>query len=101
VRGLNWLNPAAFTNPAPFTYGNASRTLPKVLGPPLINFDSLMAKNFRVGEHWRAQFRVEMFNMTNTPQWALPNDSLGGGSFGVITAASSRRIMQVGLKIYW
>jgi len=39
-----WLNPAAFANPAPFTYGNSSRTLPQVLGPGLINFDSLLAK---------------------------------------------------------
>jgi hypothetical protein len=95
------LDPAAFVNPAPFTFGNASRTLPRVLGPPLINFDSLLAKNFRVRERWRAQFRLEMFNMTNTPNWAVPNDVLGSTSFGVITSASSRRIMQAGLKLYW
>ena len=65
----------------------------------MINFDWLLAKNFTVGERWRAQFRWEMFNMTNTPNWALPNDSLGGASFGVITSASSRRIMQLGLKL--
>lgn len=101
VRGLNWLNPAAFANPAPYTFGNSSRTLPQVLGPPLFNFDSLLAKNFRVRERWRVQFRWEMFNMTNTPNWALPNDNLGGNAFGVITAANSRRIMQAGLKLYW
>jgi len=101
VRGLDWLNPAAFANPAPFTFGNASRTLPQVLGPGLINFDSLLAKNFRVGEQWRAQFRWEMFNMTNTPNWGNVNDNLGGASFGAITSASSRRIMQLGLKLYW
>lgn len=103
VRGLSWLNPAAFVNPAPFTFGNASRTLPQVLGPPLINFDSLLAKNFRLRERWRAQFRLEMFDMTNTPNFASPNDSFGGTSFGVITSATatSRRIMQAGLKLYW
>jgi hypothetical protein len=101
VRGRDWLNPAAFANPAQYTFGNASRTLPKVLGAPTINFDSLLAKNFRVGERWRAQFRWEMFNMTNTPNWAPPNDTFGGTSFGVITSASSRRIMQLGLKLYF
>jgi hypothetical protein len=101
VRGLNWLNPAAFANPAPFTYGNASRTLPQVLTPASINFDSLLAKNFRLKEQWRAQFRWEMFNMMNTPAWGNPSDVLGGTSFGVITSASSRRIMQLGLKLYW
>ena len=101
VRGISWLNPAAFTSPAPFTFGNSSRTLPGVLGPPLINFDSLVAKNFRVKERWRAQFRWEMFNMTNTPYWGAPNDAVGGTSLGVISSASSRRIMQAGLKLYW
>jgi hypothetical protein len=101
VRGLDWLNPAAFADPAAFTYGNSSRTLPKVLGPGMINFDSLLAKNFRVGERWRAQFRWEMFNLTNTPNWGAVNESLGGTSFGVITTATSRRIMQLGLKLYW
>jgi hypothetical protein len=101
VRGISWLNPAAYTSPAAFTFGNSSRTLPGVLGPPLINFDSLVAKNFRVRERWRAQFRWEMFNMTNTPNWGAPNDAVGGGSFGVITSASSRRIMQLGMKLYW
>jgi hypothetical protein len=67
----------------------------------VINFDSLLAKNFRVGERWRAQLRWEMFNMTNTPNWGNVNESLGGTSFGIITTATSRRIMQLGLKVYW
>ena len=98
-RGIQWLNPAAFANPAQYHLGSSSRTLPQVLGPPTINFDSLLAKNFTRGDRWRAQVRWEMFNMTNTPNWALPNDTLGGASFGVITSASSRRIMQLGLKL--
>jgi len=35
--------------------------------------------------------------MTNTPNWGNVNEALGA-SFGVITRASSRRIMQLGLK---
>jgi hypothetical protein len=101
VRGLQWLNAAAFAAPAPFTFGNSSRTLPGVYGPGLVNFDSMAGKNFRFGERWRVQFRWEMFNTFNTPQFGLPNTALGGGSFGVITAAGSKRIMQAGLKVYW
>ena len=101
VRGVDWLNPAAFANPQLYHFGDSSRTLPQVLGPPLINFDSLLAKNFRVAERWRAQFRWEMFNMTNTPKWGNPDEALGGSSFGEITTATSRRIMQLGLKLYW
>jgi hypothetical protein len=101
VRGIQWLNPAAFANPAQYHFGNASRTLPKVLGPGLVNFDSLLAKNFLAGDRWRAQLRWEMFNMTNTPKWADPNDVLGGAAFGIAGSATSRRIMQLGLKLYW
>jgi len=100
VRGIQWLDPAAFTVPARFSFGTASRTLPGVHKPAIFNFDTMLAKNFYVKETWRAQFRWEMFNMTNTPVWGLPATSLGGPNFGIITTASSRRIMQFGLKIY-
>ena len=101
VLGIQWLNPAAFAAPAKYTFGNMSRTLPGVFGPGLVNFDVMLAKNFIVKERWRAQVRWEAFNFTNTPNWNLPNESLGNGQFGLITGASSRRIMQLGAKLYW
>jgi hypothetical protein len=101
ARGIQWLNAGAFARPERFTFGNAARTLPGILGPGSVNFDSMLAKNFYVGERWRAQFRWETFNSLNTPQFVLPNDVLGGTSFGIITNATSRRIMQFGLKLYW
>jgi len=101
IRGIYWFNPAAFQTPARFTHGNVSRTVPGVLGPGSVNFDSLVAKNLRVGEHWRAQIRWEMFNTFNTPEFNLPNQTLGGGGFGLVTGAGGRRIMQMGLKLYW
>ena len=101
VRGIDWLNPNAFASPAKYTYGNSSRTLPGVFGPGMVNFDLMLAKNFTVRERWRAQFRWEAFNFTNTPAWGLPNESLGAGQFGIITGASGRRIMQLGAKVYW
>jgi hypothetical protein len=101
VRGIQWLNPAAFAVPAQFTLGNEARTMPKVLGPGSINFDSMVGKNFSITERWRAQFRWELFNTFNTPQFGLPNQDLGGGSFGTVTGAGGRRIMQFGLKLYW
>lgn len=101
IRGLRWLNPDAFATPAAFTLGNASRTLPGVLGPGLVNFDSMVAKNFRFRERWRLQFRWETFNTFNSPQFSLPQQELGGGSFGIVSEASGRRSMQLALKLYW
>ncbi|MEZ5362499.1 MAG: TonB-dependent receptor [Bryobacterales bacterium] len=100
-KGLSWLNPDAFAVPAQYTHGNASRTLPGVYGPGIVSFDAMLSKNFTWGEGWRAQFRWEMFNFTNTPQFDLPGQSLGSSGLGQITGAGGRRIMQFGLKIYW
>jgi hypothetical protein len=100
-RGISWLNPAAFAVPAQYTHGNSSRTLPGVYGPHLISFDAMVAKNFIARERFRAQFRWEMFNFSNTPQFNLPGQSLGDSDLGQITGAGGRRIMQFGLKLYW
>jgi hypothetical protein len=101
IRGLAWFNPDAFAVPARFQHGNVARATPGVLGPGYIGFDSMVAKNFRVAERWRAQFRWETFNTFNSPEFNLPNQSLGGGGFGFVTGAGNRRIMQMGLKLYW
>jgi hypothetical protein len=101
VRGLRWLNADAFAVPPAFTLGNSSRTLPGVQGPGVVSFDTMPAKNFHFAEHYRVRFRWELFNTFNTPQFSLPQQDLGGGSFGIITGATGRRIMQFGLKLYW
>jgi hypothetical protein len=101
IRGIQWFNAAAFSTPARFKHGSVSRTVPGLLAPGSVNFDTLIAKNFQITERWRAQFRWESFNTFNTPEFNLPNQVLGGGGFGVVTGAGSRRIMQMGLKLYW
>jgi hypothetical protein len=42
-----------------------------------------------------------MFNFTNTPQFELPAQALGSSGFGWVTSAGARRIMQLGMKMYW
>ena len=49
---------------------------------------------FQLGERGRVQFRWEIFNMTNTP-------NQGNINFGQIGSTSSRRIIRLGLKLYW
>src|SRR5262249_31902582 len=39
-----WFNTAAFANPAPFTYGNVSRTLPDIQTDGLFNLDLSLFK---------------------------------------------------------
>jgi hypothetical protein len=59
----------------------------------------MLAKTFVIRERFRAQFRWEVLNMTNTPAWGQPANTLGNANFGVVTGAGGRRIMQLGLKL--
>ncbi|MBS1826659.1 MAG: TonB-dependent receptor [Acidobacteria bacterium] len=97
-----YLNTAAFSAPAVYTYGNVSRTLPDVRGPRASNIDLSIFKIFPLREKLRLQFRAEMFNATNTPVFGLPNGGFGGATFGVISSQSNRpRQVQLALRMYW
>lgn len=97
-----WFNTAAFTAPAPFTYGTVSRTLPDISGDGLVNLDFSLFKNFTVGEKYKMQFRTEAFNLTNTPTFEIPGTTFGTPTFGVVSAQAftpKPRIVQLGLRM--
>jgi len=95
-----WFNTAAFTSPAPYTFGNVSRTLPDVLSPGLVNVDLSVLRAFAIMERYRLQFRAEAFNLNNTPQFAGPGNSITSGTFGAITATLNQpRVFQFALRI--
>jgi hypothetical protein len=98
-RGIEWFNPDAFAIPARFTFGSAARTL--MLGPGIVQFDTAVMKNFRIGESRRLQFRWELFNAFNTPVFQTPATNLGAGGFGISGAGNSDREMQFALKLYF
>ncbi len=90
-----YFNPAAFTNAAPGTVGNSSRNL--LNGPSLVNVDMSLFKEFPVHEHGKIQFRSELFNLFNHPNFFNPTNTIGGG-LGRITSARDPRIAQFALK---
>jgi len=65
------------------------------------NLDFSLFKNFRIREKATVQFRAESFNLTNSPQWAAPNNNVTQvGQFGQITnVANSPRNVQLALKL--
>ena len=77
-----WANPAAFSYPAPYTFGNAGRNI--LTGPGLVDWDFSLIRNFRLWESKTLQFRAEMFNILNRPNFTLPNADWSSTSFGVI-----------------
>ncbi len=89
-----------FSAPALYTLGNVSRTLPDVRGPGLGNLDFSLFKNIKFTETRYIQFRSEFFNLTNTPEFEVPDTALQSATFGKISAQRNRpRQIQFGLKI--
>jgi hypothetical protein len=73
--GANWLNPAAFANPAGGQWGTSRRNA--YTAPGYGDVDFSVFKNTKIGERVNAQFRVELYNLLNRINYAPP---LGGGS---------------------
>ncbi len=78
--GVTWVNPAAFANPSPGTFGDSSRN--GYYGPGFADVDFSVVKNTRVTERINVQFRIELFNLFNRINLAPPSGGLGGG-FGI------------------
>jgi hypothetical protein len=96
----NYINPAAFTQAAQFTFGNVSRTI-GMRGPGQVNWDVSMFKTFRVTERIKAQFRAEALNFTNTTLFNGPTTTFGTPQFGRITSqANFSRLVQLGVRFY-
>jgi hypothetical protein len=92
-----WFNTQAFAQPAPNTFGNAPRSV--VRGPQVSITDLGLFKNFRAGRDLTVQYRLEMFNAFNRPNYTGVGTSLGTPSFGQVTAAADPRTIQMGMKI--
>ncbi len=78
-----WFNPAAFAEPALGTYSNQSRN--SLYGPATKQVDFSVFKNNRLRENVNLQLRVEIFNLFNTRDLSLPNNSVTSSGLGQIT----------------
>ena len=88
----------AFATPAPGVYGNSGRNT--LRGPGTAAFDFALHRDFKLAEKKILQFRWEVFNLTNTVQFGLPDPSISNTSVGAITSlAGDARIMQFALRL--
>jgi hypothetical protein len=106
-----WINPAAFATPAPGTLSSMGKN--NIPGPAFWNFDLALAKEFRIREQHRIEFRAEAFNLTNSFRSGVPyapgasglaaggsgiGTTIGTSTFGQITTALDPRILQLALR---
>ena len=95
--------------PALGTFGNMGRNTFPDSG--FHNVDFSLAKNWHFGEHFRAQFRAEFFNILNHTNFAPPTinhlESISAtgtpqSGFGVLTNTQvPNREIQFALKMIW
>jgi hypothetical protein len=84
------LNPAAFTNPPldpntgiPLRQGNLGRNALRGFGAS--QWDFAVHRDFPIHESLRLQFRAEMFNVLNHPNFAQPVRDISKAQFGLST----------------
>ena len=71
--GGNWLNSAAFADPAPGAYGTSRRNA--YVAPGYGDVDLSIFKNTPITERVNSQLRFELFNIVNRTNFAPPLDS--------------------------
>lgn len=104
----NYLNPAAFAQPALGTYGNLGDY--SILSPGAFTLNMALVRNIRLKEKYSLQLRGEAFNVPNhlnpgtptgvsgTAGLATPTVALNNPLFGRILSAQDPRILQGALK---
>jgi hypothetical protein len=92
----NYLNPAAFAQPALGTFGNTGRA--SIAGPSQWHLDIALTRIFQVRESQNLEFRAEAFNLTNSLIPLNPTTNFNANTFGQITSSLDARVMQFALK---
>ena len=77
------LNPAAFIAPAPGTAGDFPRNGLRGFGATQV--DLALHRQFNIYENWHLQFRAELFNVFNHPNFATIDSSIFDPTFGLAT----------------
>ena len=97
-----WFNPAAFALPqgpvGVWHYGNSGRNILRADG--IGNLDSGLMKTFDLTERMHLQFRWEVFNLSNSPQYANPVVGLDNPDVGKVRSIENTpRQMQFALRL--
>jgi outer membrane receptor protein involved in Fe transport len=90
---------SVFQRPAPFTLGDARRTLGSVRSPWSFTTNLSVGKQFQIREEMNFEFRVEAKNAFNHPVFGTPDTNVGDDTFGTISYTSvGPREIQLGFK---
>jgi hypothetical protein len=98
--GQPWFSTSSFALPGPNRFGSAGRNT--IRGPRLTNYDVSVFRVFPFSERFRLEYRVEFYNLTNTPHFSNPSGSASSATFGIISSTLSgygNRQVQMALRL--
>jgi hypothetical protein len=100
----NQFDPSLFVTPASTSFGDVPRNAGT--GPRFAQVDLALMKHTPIGEKWNVEFRADLFNIANHPNFANPDGYTSDPNFGrsastinnTIGVGTSRQV-QFSLKI--
>lgn len=92
-----WFDTSCFVPQAINTIGNSGRN--NLYGPPQRRVDASLFRDLSLARR-RLQLRLEVFNLTNSPSFSVPDGALGSATFGQITSTGNNisRQLQIAAK---
>jgi hypothetical protein len=107
--GQSYFDPLAFKAVTDVRFGSSGRNI--LRGPGIFNLDGSLFRNFKMTERLGLQVRMEMFGVTNTPQFGNPGATVSNmtlnsdgtvralNGYTEITSASGERNIRFAAKI--
>jgi len=90
----------AFSDPGPGEVGDMQRNY--FPGPGTHTWDTALMKSFSVTERVKTEFRAQVYNLTNTPQFQIPDNRYTDGTFGQLTTvrlSPTDRELELALRV--
>ncbi len=101
--GNPWFSTSSFAAASGTAFGTVGRNY--LSGPNFFNLDAALSKSIRFTERYNLDLRLEVFGVTNTPQFFFTTGNgtvagltLNSSSWGQITNATGGRELQLGAK---
>jgi hypothetical protein len=88
-----WFNTAAFSLPAPGTFGNSARNL--IVGPGTFSVNTSLSKTVPIKDAKAFEFRASATNLFNHANYSSIDTVVNSPTFGQVVGVGSMRKMQI------
>src|SRR5262249_7480382 len=95
-----YLNPAAFAAPPPYTFCHAPAGIAQARAFGIRTWDAALQKSIPFTEHIRLALKAEFFNVLNITNLGPPVTDINNPSFGYIFSALPARTGQVSATLH-